>query len=524
MRRRSAVLSFCLLALIGSVVADNTTVTLSNSLPSGAQPLTSTHLSFSIEQDRWPGRADWVGTTERNQFTFNALTNLESLTGSPPKIRVGANSEDHTTWSPTVTINEDEFPPPSSITPYPEATKITVGDGYYRLVKFLPRGTQMTWGVNLGADNATNAVNMAKSILRAFASSEVKESGVELDLIEVGNEADLYGNNGLRNSANWTEADYVADWSAIAGAVVEATGIQGGSGVGIQGCAFAGQGFTPSGVFNLGILSTTAGKVIKQISQHRYSGAFCSGGNFALASFMSKDSVRSNLTVFSSDVEATIQKGFPYVLGETNSIACHGAPGVSNTAGAALWVIDYTLQAAVQGMVETFFHEGIGFKYNFIQPISLNRSTVDGTPLNPPQPALVQPAYYAAILVSHAVGKTGSAQISEIDISEPNVSGYAIYEHGTLKRAVFINLNAWLTSSTGTRPSVHISFAGLKGSSSATVSRLAINHADDIANSTFAGQSYETPDALVSGQQVVQKIKLSNGVDISSTEAILINF
>ncbi|GJJ10641.1 hypothetical protein Clacol_004868 [Clathrus columnatus] len=467
MRRRSVVLSFCLLALIGSVVADNTTATLSNGPPSSAQPLTSTHLSFSIEQDRWP---DWVGTTERNQFTFNALTNLESLTGSPPKIRVGANSEDHTTWSPTVTINEDEFPPPSSITPYPEATKITVGDGYYRLVKFLPRGTQMTWGVNLGADNATNAVNMAKSILRAFASPEVKESG---------NEADLYGNNGLRNPANWTEADYVADWSAVAGAVVEATGIQGGSGVGIQGCAFAGQGFTPSGVFNLGILSTTAGKVIKQISQHRYSGAFCSGGNFALASFMSKDSVRSNLTVFSSDVEATIQKGFPYVLGETNSIACHGAPG--------------------------------------IQPISLNRSTVDGTPLNPPQPALVQPAYYAAILVSHAIGKTGSAQISEIDISEPNVSGYAIYEHGTLKRAVFINLNAWLTSSTGTRPSVHISFAGLKGSSSATVSRLAINHADDIANLTFAGQSYETPDALVSGQQVVQKIKLSNGVDISST-------
>lgn len=153
---------------------------------------------------------DWVGTTERNQFTYNALTNLEALTGSPPKIRVGANSEDHTTWSPTVTvssstyssypqstsnlallyitlqINEDEFPPPNSVTPYPEATKITVGDEYYTLVKYLPAGTQMTWGVNLGANNATNAVNMAKSILRAFASPEVEASGVKLDLIEVG--------------------------------------------------------------------------------------------------------------------------------------------------------------------------------------------------------------------------------------------------------------------------------------------------------------------------------------------------
>ena len=51
---------------------------------------------------------------------------------------------------------------------------------------------------------------------------------------------------------------------------------------------------------------------------------------------------------------------------ETNSIACHGAPGVSNTAGAALWTIDYTLQAATLGIKELFFHEGVGFKYNFV--------------------------------------------------------------------------------------------------------------------------------------------------------------
>ena len=47
------------------------------------------------------------------------------------------------------------------------------------------------------------------------------------------------------------------------------------------------------------------------------------------------------------------------VYRETNSIACHGAPGVSNTAGAALWAIDYTLQAATLGMIEVYFHEGV---------------------------------------------------------------------------------------------------------------------------------------------------------------------
>ena len=44
----------------------------------------------------------------------------------------------------------------------------------------------MTWGVNLGLDNVTNAVNMAKSIIKAFSSSAVQRAGVTLDLIEIG--------------------------------------------------------------------------------------------------------------------------------------------------------------------------------------------------------------------------------------------------------------------------------------------------------------------------------------------------
>ena len=52
---------------------------------------------------------------------------------------------------------------------------------------------------------------------------------------------------------------------------------------------------------------------------------------------------------------------------ETNSIACQGAPGVSNTAGAALWTIDYTLQAATLGIKELFFHQGVGYTYNFVR-------------------------------------------------------------------------------------------------------------------------------------------------------------
>ncbi|KAM5535520.1 hypothetical protein V8D89_010857 [Ganoderma adspersum] len=532
MHRSPRLLAVAALALhLAGSSALNVSVPISS--PSGSQTLARTLLSFSIEQDRWP---DWSGVNSRNEFTYSALTTLGKLTGEPPKIRVGADSEDHTFWSPTVTVNEDEFPPANTITPYPEATRITVGNAYYELSRFLPRGTHMTWGINLGANNVTNAVNMAKAIVRAFRTNAVKASGVVLDLLEVGNEADLFRNNGLRPS-NWTVQDYVPNWISIAGPAVAAAGISGSDGpVSVQGAAFAGQGFTPTEIFNLGILDSAPGKAITQISQHRYSAAFCNGGDFPLTSFMSKQAVRGNLTVFNADIAETHSRGLTYVLGETNSIACHGAPGVSNTAGAALWTIDYTLQAATLGIKELFFHEGVGYKYDFFQPVTLNRSTIDGSPLDPPSAPHIQPSFYGALVINSFVGKTGSSKIVELDVGDSDVSGYAVFEGGSLKRAVFINLHAWLASSTGTRPSVHIDLDFANGASAsqsqvdgfwgrrASLKRVVIQHADDTAGLTWAGQSYENSNVSPSGGLVTEQVQLSKGFDIRSTEAVLVEF
>ncbi|KAF9812100.1 hypothetical protein IEO21_06383 [Rhodonia placenta] len=492
--------------------------------PTKSQPLASTLLSFSIEQDNWP---DWSGIDARNEFTYSALTRLANLTGQPPKLRVGADSEDHTVWSPTVTVNQDIFPPANAITPYPEATNITVGNEYYSLVRWLPAGTRMVWGVNLGYNNITNAVNMAKAIMRAFSLPSVQSSGVILERIEVGNEADLYSSNGLRPSNNWTVEIYVPDWESVADPVVETVGITNNDGpLTLQGAAFASQKFTPREIFALGILNSTAGKTISTISQHQYSAAFCNGGDFGLISFMNKASVRGNLTIFEADINATYEHGLTYVLGETNSVACHGAPGVSNTAGAGLWVIDYTLFASTIGIRELYFHEGIGYKYNFIQPVTLNRSTINGSPLDTPAPPHIQPPYYGALVVDSLVGSTGLAQVVELDVTDNNTSGYAAYEAGRLARAVFVNLDAWTTNSTGTRPVVHLNLDFAQGvATQATARRLVIQHADDTANLTWAGQSYEqTANVSPTGQIVVEDVNLAEGFDLRATEAVLLTF
>ncbi|RDX48499.1 glycoside hydrolase family 79 protein [Lentinus brumalis] len=524
----SLLVASVVLHLVGCYVSA-VNVSLPIDAPPDSEPLSPTLVSFSLEQDRWP---EWTGVEARNNFTYNALMNYATLTGQPPDIRVGANSEDHTTWSPTVTLNDDDYPPPDDITPYPEATQITVGNDYYQLSRYLPRGTRMVWGVNLGANNATNAVNMANAVLSSFQSSAVKAAGIVLDRIEVGNEPDLYTHNGLRPK-NWTVNDYVREWTASAGPVVQALGISGRNGsIALQGFAFANQGFTPRKVYNLSILDSAPGRAISVVSQHHYQAHFCKGGNFSLVSFMNKTAVRSNLSIFDEDIAATRAKGLGYVLGETNSVACHGAPGVSNSAGSALWAIDYTLRAAARGIRQAFFHQGIGYKYNFIQPVSLNRSVIDGSTLDPPSPPQLMPSYYGGLVINSLIGSSGSAKVVELSVDDSNVSGYAAFEQGKLVRAVFVNLHAWLQSSTGARPSIHVNLningtsSGLSAFSSRSVvaRRLILQHADDISNLTWAGQSFETSDALPKGAVVDERVSWDTGLNLRSSEAVLVDF
>jgi hypothetical protein len=110
------------------------------------------------------------------------------------------------------------FPAPSSTVPYPEAINITVGDAYYQSVEHLPPSknlavfsdrliepdswidTRVIWGLNLGQNNMTSTFLSTKSIIKAFASQSVTSKGITLEALEIGNEPDLFKNNGARPS------------------------------------------------------------------------------------------------------------------------------------------------------------------------------------------------------------------------------------------------------------------------------------------------------------------------------------
>jgi hypothetical protein len=137
----------------------------------------------------------------------------------------------------------------------------------------------------------------------------------------------------------------------------------------------------------------------------------------------------------------------------------------------------------------------------------------------------VQPQYYGGIVVAEAVGSTGTSSVIELSIADPYMSGYAIYEHGSLVRAVLINSLAYFAADAAagtTRSSTHVNLTGISGQM--TIKRMAIAHADDTQNVTWAGQSFETRDATASGAIVQATVNVASGVDVSATEAVLLTF
>lgn len=130
---------------------------------------------------------------------------------------------------------------------------------------------------------------------------------------------------------------------------------------------------------------------------------------------------------------------------------------------------------------------------------------------------------------------SGTTKLVELELSAPNLSGYAIYEAGEPVRAVFVNLNAWLKSDEGVRERsvYHIDLGFTSNADEKTfdsaekeirVKRLNIGYADDTSNLTWGGQSWETPEFLVSEEEVFETGSWDEGVDIRETEAILVWF
>jgi hypothetical protein len=180
----------------------------------------------------------------------------------------------------------------------------------------------------------------------------------------------------------------------------------------------------------------------------------------------------------------------PYILGETNSLFDGGAPGLSNTFGAALWGVDFNLWCASQGIHRTHMHQGINAPYQSWQPVETDDTTM-GT----------KAPYYGNIAVAAIMGNLVQNNVSIANLPLQNIheASYAIYVNSTLARVAIINMREYNYTINGTssipnpapRPSLLYSFVVPAGfDDRLRVQRLWANGSDAITGITWDGYSY----------------------------------
>lgn len=175
----------------------------------------------------------------------------------------------------------------------------------------------------------------------------------------------------------------------------------------------------------------------------------------------------------------------PYILGETNSLYNQGAPGLSNSFGAALWNVDFALMCAATNIQQIYMHQGTDYRYASWQPITTSKTTL-GT----------KAPYYGNIATAAALGSiTADTRVQNIQLKnvDPSTSSsYAIYTNSKLVRLMIVNLNQYNYTVPETRPYNTYNFT-VPGACAGVgvVQRLIANGSDATTGITFNGATYD---------------------------------
>lgn len=76
------------------------------------------------------------------------------------------------------------------------------------------------------------------------------------------------------------------------------------------------------------------------------------------SSYLNHTSGQSIVQPYLNSTSIAQQIGKPFLMLETNTASCGGFPGVSDSFGSALWMVDYGLQMAYAGFSAALLHVG----------------------------------------------------------------------------------------------------------------------------------------------------------------------
>jgi len=313
-------------------------------------------------------------------------------------IRVGGNTSDYSSYSAS-------GQPLSS--PEGKAGSVVNDAVLHELGSFLDAtGWTLIWGLNLGNGKLENAIDEARAVVAA--------SKGHLLAFEIGNEPDLFPRHGGHRQTGYGYDEYVREYRTYRDALRKA----------IPNIAFTGPDVAdaPEWVARFAI---DEGKDIKLLTHHYYR----EGQNptSTLDKLLHTDpKLAPILTKLRAASESA---GVAYRICETNSFSGGGKPGVSDTLGAALWVLDFMFILASAGCAGVNMETGVNQR-GFISSYSPIGDDEQGH-------YWAAPEYYGML----AFAQSGVGRIigSSIDAGNRNISAHATQP--TKDRTVLILIN-----------------------------------------------------------------------------------
>ncbi|PLB49760.1 hypothetical protein P170DRAFT_465081 [Aspergillus steynii IBT 23096] len=483
----------------------------------------------------------------QSDLAATVLGHIASIAGTPATIRVGGNIADQTIFDETLSVPSLALPNDTVV------DTLTIQESWFHnWTTYFPPSTPFIYTLNLR--NTTSSWSTAMS----QASAAIRILGPSLSLLELGNEIDHYISKNWRPST-WNTTSYTAQWKTLTHQLTTAPFYTNASHKPLfQAAVFADPPLVPDqhdALDDFDIVNVTrAGlinpRLIKSYTMHLYPQSTCDPPREARLSLnlLSNHSViRTNISQYIPQVAAAERAGSILTLGETNSASCSGRSGISDTFGAALWAVDYVLQAASIGLQQVLFHLGHVSEYSAFTPLPYEYK---GERLE----AGVRAHFMSHLFLAHAVSdqgvggqgekRNGERTISALPGDEDGFSGYAVFGPRRLEKLVFVDLGVWNSTegtgnpstlratdsefkSDGERPvrSVEVK-TGWRAGESVDVLRLQGPGTNAKSQVSVSGLEVDTLTGALVGEKREEKLVVGDGglvqFELQQAEAILL--
>ncbi|TEB29048.1 glycoside hydrolase family 79 protein [Coprinellus micaceus] len=313
--------------------------------------------------------------------------------------------------------------------------------------------------------------------------------GDNLIALQAGNEPDLYAAHEKRLPPYLPE-NFVDEWHELMKTVDENPKVTVKNK--FVGPSISGSDpiqWSPDAVWETGFIDTFKDRLyaltVERYLTHNCGAAFGSGEivnpQDVFSWYLSHQTILNLIGEYHSSTALAQQAGLPFIMFETNTASCGGFAGISQSYGAALWILDYGMYMAYSNFSNALLHiGGQNVFYNpWVAPPTKQSTFHEWT---------VGSVFYSALIMAEVFGKSNAGRVLQLESGSVFTPTYAIYDGTTLSKFALFN---YVNDPTGASDIVvSLSVAGGGVPQSVKVKYLLADSVQSKTNITWAGQTF----------------------------------